>query len=508
MRSNANSRAVPYAILSAAGAVMAFAAALVPNSAVAGEMGTWSAQSGEPNTLTVSVDEAQVLRVLGGAAKVFVANPDVADVEVSDGNRLVIYGRKRGATTILVTPRFGPQISYRVVVRRALEQLMADLGRLYPGNDLAVFDAPMGLTVRGTMSNAGDAEKVRKMAAQYLSKDETLNFDVKVAGGAQVNLQVRIVEVSRAAAQTLGFNLAGLISSGSTQIGIMTGRNPLAAIGGDAAVTANAPGGVSVQVDNVFARSATGLSSLAISNTNGNTSLSGVVDALEARNLLKVLAQPNLTAISGETANFLAGGQIPVPIVRGTGDNQSATIEWKDFGVGLKFSPVILDESTISIKVNSEVSELSDLGSVKIGSYTIPSINTRRVETTVSLRDGQSFAIAGLYNDRRSRTIEQVPGLGSIPILGELFRSRSFRRMNTELVIIVTPVITRPADSISDIPVPADAIEKADAIESVPADPNGSSGSEPAEPRSADAPAPAQLESIDASGDAVLEPAP
>ncbi len=280
------------------------------------------------------------------------------------------------------------------------------------------------------MANAGDAEKVRKMANQYLAADETLNFNVRITGGEQVNLHVRIVEVARSVSETLGINLASMIGTGATQIGIITGRPvfPTATAGDTTTTVTGAP-----TADSVFNRSALGLSSLGIKHTDKAGTLAGTIDALKAKNLLRVLAEPNLTALSGETADFLAGGEIAVPVVNGSGTNQQVTIEWKDFGVSLKFTPVIVDANALTVKVSSEVSELSDVGATKIGSYTIPSISTRRVETTVKLSGGQSFAIAGLYNDRQGRSVEEVPGLANIPILGELFRSRSFIR------IVVSP---------------------------------------------------------------------
>ena len=431
-----------------AGPALAFGAVAAPPAAAQ----SWTLRASQAEPIHLSVNEALVLPVPGGAAKIFVANPDIADVEGSDPRRTVIYGRKLGTTSILVTTRFGAELHYSVVVGRAVDQLRANFQQLYPGNDLQIFDAPAGMTITGTMTNSGDAEKVRKMASQYLGNGETLNFNVLVTAGSQVNLHVRVIEVSREAAQSLGVNLGALIATGSTQIGVLTGRAALAtATGTTAAATGRA------NADTVFSRSALGASSLAIQHTANGDTLTGIIDALKARDLLRVLAEPNLTTVSGETANFLAGGEIPVPVATGSGDNAQVSIEWKDFGVGLKFTPTILDPRNISIKVNSEVSELSDIGSAKLGNYSIPSIATRRVETTVNLALGQSFAIAGLYNERGSKSFDEFPGLGSIPILGELFRSRSYRNSRTELIIIVTPYLAGPVDAIEDIPLPADA---------------------------------------------------
>ena len=395
--------------------------------------------------IQVTANDSQVIAIPGGAAKVFVANPEIADVEALDTQRLIIFGRKRGSSTIVVVTRYGTELKYSVEVSRPLDQLRASLASQFPTSALDVFDAPTGLTVSGTMSNSGEAEKARKVIAQFLEPSETLNFNVRITAGSQVNLHVRVVEVARDASKSLGFNLSGLITSGTSQIGVLTGRAPFA--GGVTGATG----------DDLFKRSELGMGSIGVKLAPGNDTIGGLIDALAAQNQLRVLAEPNLTAASGEAANFLAGGQIPVPMAQGAGDNAQVTVQWKDFGIGLKFTPVIIDSGNISIKVNSEVSELSDVGSARLGNYIIPSISTRRVETTVNLAAGQSFAIAGLFNERSSRSLQQFPGLGSIPIIGELFRSRAFRSSKTELIVIVTPFLTAPANSISEIALPADA---------------------------------------------------
>lgn len=412
----------------------------------------WSNAPMLAEPVAVAIDEARVISIAGGAKKVFVANPDIADVDASNSGRLVVYGRKRGATSVIITSRYGQETQYRIVVRRPLEQLAENISRLYPDSDLTLYDAPLGLTITGTIANAGDALQVRNLAAQYLDKEETLNFNASIVGGSQVNLHVRIIEVSRVVSRTLGFNLGGLITSGSIQIGGLTGRSPVNLTAGQTSSETT--------VDSVFARSGSALSSIATRYVSGGTSLSGMIDALEQQSFLKVLAEPNLTAISGETANFLAGGELPVPIASGSGDNQQVSIQYKPYGIGLKFTPVILDRDNISIKVLSEVSEVSQLDGVKVGGVAVPGLTTRRVETAVQLRSGQSFAIAGLYNDKLTRSSEQFPFLGNIPVIGELFRSRSFRKNNTELIIIITPEIAEPVDTISEIMLPTGALEK------------------------------------------------
>jgi len=174
------------------------------------------------------------------------------------------------------------------------------------------------------------------------------------------------------------------------------------------------------------------------------TDLLGTLDLMQNDGLVSTLAEPNLTALSGETASFLAGGEFPIPVSQG---NNAVTIEYKQYGVGLAFTPVVLGDGRISLRVRPEVSELSDAGSVKLGGFVVPSLITRRAETTLELGSGQSFMLAGLLQNRNNNSIEKAPFLGDLPILGTLFRSTSYQRAETELVIVVTPYLVRPVSS-------------------------------------------------------------
>jgi pilus assembly protein CpaC len=192
--------------------------------------------------------------------------------------------------------------------------------------------------------------------------------------------------------------------------------------------------------------------------------VSGLIDALEQEGLVTVLAEPNLTALSGETATFLSGGEFPVPVPQGL---QEITIEWKRFGVSVEFTPTVLDPNRLSIKVKPEVSELTDTGSVVINGTQIPALAVRRAETTVELASGQSFAIAGLFQNNGSNQLQQLPWLGDLPVLGALFRSTRFQHSESELVIIVTPYIVQPTAKTSDLRVPTEGLVFASDLERV-----------------------------------------
>ncbi|MCZ6845189.1 MAG: type II and III secretion system protein family protein, partial [Alphaproteobacteria bacterium] len=274
---------------------------------------------------------------------------------------------------------------------------------------------------------------------RFLAEKETLINQILVVGPNQVNLRVRIAEVSRTVLKNLGFNFDFLGTIGNFAFGLATGRPFLTGIGTAAGL-----------VD----------SSGVLSGSFGgrNFDANGIIDALEDEGLITLLAEPNLTALSGETASFLAGGEFPIPIVDEDG---KIHIEFKTFGVSLAFTPTIVSDDRISLKVMPEVSALSSAGAVQINGIVIPALTTRRANTTVELGSGQSFVIAGLLQADTNQSVNETPGLADIPILGALFRSTDFRRSESELVIIVTPYLVRPVSSAA-LALPTDGFEVPD----------------------------------------------
>ncbi|NIR45892.1 MAG: type II and III secretion system protein family protein, partial [Gemmatimonadetes bacterium] len=240
------------------------------------------------------------------------------------------------------------------------------------------------------------------------------------------NLRVRIAEVSRDIKNKFGFNWDFLLS-GNFVLGLATSFSTVGAT-------------TTAQYTDTF----------------GDASIDGLIDALADDGLITILAEPNLTALSGETASFLAGGEFPIPVSQ---DSDSITVEFKEFGVGLAFTPTVIGTERISMRVRPEVSQLSTAASVSVAGTSIPGLTTRRAETTVELASGQSFAIAGLLLDDSQEAIQKTPGLGDLPILGALFKSESFQRKETELIIIVTPYLVRPV-STGDLPLPTDPLTK------------------------------------------------
>jgi pilus assembly protein CpaC len=250
-----------------------------------------------------------------------------------------------------------------------------------------------------------------------------------VSASTQVHLRVRVAEVSREVIKEFGINWESVFETGDLLFGFATGRPAFGAAGSIFRGPSQANGAAP---DLLFG-----------SFTPGDSVVNTAIDALAQEGLVNILAEPNLTALSGETASFLAGGEFPIPVAT---DEDEITIEFKEFGIQLAFTPTVLSGNRISLRVRPEVSELSDDGAIEVNGLTIPALKTRRAETTVELGSGQSFAIGGLLSSDVQNAVSKTPGLGDLPVLGTLFRSTAFRRDETELVIIVTPYLVRPVD--------------------------------------------------------------
>ena len=399
--------------------------------------------------LIIDIDQAQLIQLPEPATTVFVANPDIADVQVPSTSRFVVFGKKAGTTTIYAMAGDGRVTSYTVTVRHPVNDITTALREQVPGAQVSVQSQPGGITISGSVASPRDAQKIRAVAQDFLGTKENINFNVAVAGSAQVNLRVRVAEVSRTTGKQFGFNWSALYNNGTIAIGLLTGRPPVSGFGNFLPSPSTPP---------PYSFGFGGKSG------GGSVNISSIIDALESEGLITILAEPNLTASSGETANFLAGGEFPIPIAQ---SNNTISIDFKKFGVSVDFTPTVFDANRMSIKVRSEVSQLSDAGAIVLDTVKIPGIAVRRAETTVDLSSGQSFAIAGLFQNNVSSQIQQFPWLGDVPVLGALFRSPSFQRQESELVIIVTPYIVQPAAKLSDLQAPTDGLVFSNDIEQV-----------------------------------------
>jgi pilus assembly protein CpaC len=413
------------------------------------------------NDVTLSVGTGRMVRPNGAVAEVFVADEAIADVHASSPSQIYIFGKAAGNTTVYATDRSGRVVySANIRVGQNLASVSQMLDLAMPEADIVATPMNGMVLLTGTVSQPADAAEAERLVQAMVGTGITVVSRLRTATPQQVYLQVRIAEVSRSFARDIGTNLLSVDRTGGFQFGIGQGRgfSPQYTPGGPLGVgfTTAPAGGTAVTA--VGAGSTLGLAGRLL-----GLDLLSAIDLGETTGQVTTLAEPTLVALSGETATFLAGGEFPVPIPQSLGQ---VTIEYKQYGVGLAFSPTVLEDGRISIRVRPEVSELSSSGGVRFNGYEIPSLTTRRVETTVELGSGQSFMIGGLLRNHNNNSIDRTPFLGNIPILGALFRSTRYRREETELVIIVTPYLVRPV-SASQIALPTDGHRNPDEAQRV-----------------------------------------
>ena len=464
--------------------------------------GTAQAQSvARPaNDIVLSIGRGQLVSVPGTMADVFVANEMVADVQIKSQRQLYVFGKAGGETTVYASNAAGQTVwSANIRVGSNIESIDQMLNLAMP--DAKVSVSTVGTNtylLTGTVASPEDAAEAQRLVEAFVggkgggaAGGGTANVisRLRTATPLQVNLQVRFAEVSRSLVREINSNLLTRDNSGGFLFGVSRGRN-FASIANAPGTTSGIPtaglplldasaklglpaGTISLPYDPTSGNFVVGGAQYAFSgNSAGQTAINlasrlfGLdmaqgFDLAERIGLITTLSQPNLTALSGETADFLAGGEYPIPISQGLG---ATSIEYKRFGVSLSYTPTVLANGRISIRVRPEVSELSSQGAVQLNGFQVPALTIRRAETTVELGSGQSFMIAGLMSNSAQNTIEKTPGVGDIPILGTLFRSTNFRRGETELVIVVTPYLVNPVNA-NEIVLPTDGFQSPNEIQ-------------------------------------------
>ena len=392
--------------------------------------------------VVVPINKSQILQVDVPFKEVLVGNPEIADVLPLTDRSIYILGKSLGSTNLTIYGSNKQLIAVAdLVISLDVDGLKARLYEILPGETVEVRPANNSVILTGTVSSAIKIDRILAIAEQY-APDHVTNL-LSVKGSQQVMLEVRFSEVSRSASKALGLstNIAGkkfqIVTGDSLISSLSSSGFPLPASPGGAGLIGSVP-------SNTFA---SGL----LSFTPGSITLDFLFDALEEKGVVKTLAEPNLIAMSGDTASFLAGGEFPVPVVQSSGGGGGATgqsaitVEFKEFGVALSFTPTVLDNGLINLVVSPEVSRLDFANAAFVSGFAVPGLTTRRATTTVELRDGQSFAIAGLIQNEFQDSVRQFPILGDLPIIGALLRSSDFQRNESELVIIVTPRLVKPA---------------------------------------------------------------
>lgn len=453
-----------------------------------------AASGAAARVLNLAYGKSAVVELPVDARDVLVTNPAVADAVLRTRRRISVLGVSPGDTDAVFFDDSGKRIlSLDIHVSKDSSGLADALSRILPGSKVRVESAGDSLVLAGEVANASDAEKAQRLAERFVAKPEQVVNLLSVSGKEQVMLKVRIVEMQRSIIKQLGFNLNTVWN----QVGMpqyMIGS--AATYGVNGALLGGATGGYTLDTTHqpvlsdptndkikFVARNGQTASNyqtattMQTAGTPGLNQASSMMQAFERVGLVRTLAEPNLTAISGESAKFLAGGEFPVPV--GEDSTGRITIEFKPYGVGLGFTPVVMSEGRISLKISAEVSELTADGGFTLGGATtdpttgattstpklnIPGLKVRRTDTTIELPSGGAMMIAGLLQQQTKQNIDSLPGMMNLPVLGSLFRSRDYLSGETELVVIVTPYLVKPT-SPDKLQTPIDGLEIASDIE-------------------------------------------
>ncbi len=397
--------------------------------------------------LTLGLNKAAIVELDADAKDVLVSSPDIADAIVKSPRRIFLLGTKTGQTNAFFFDGRGHQVlSLDIRVEKDVADLAAMIKANLPNSAIKVAALNDNVVLSGRVASASEATRAADLSASFTGDPKKVVNMLSVTDGEQVMLRVHISEMQRQIAKQFGVNLSGVKMINGTPLALST-SNPFGLLGN---ALSDLSGG---QVGQVCSTTSTALNPVAALQGGGicniQNNIQGSLKALETVGLLHTLAEPNLTAVSGETAKFLAGGEFPVPAGRDQQGNVS--ISFKQFGVGLSFTPVVLSGGRISLQISTEVSELTNTGAFTLSglggvgsAVTIPALNVRRAETTVELPSGGSFAIAGLMQHTTKQQIDAFPGVKDLPVLGALFRSRDFQNAETELVVMVTPYLVNP----------------------------------------------------------------
>jgi pilus assembly protein CpaC len=371
------------------------------------------------------------------ARDVLVSNPQVADAVLRSPRRIYVLGQAAGQTDAVFFDAAGRQIlSLNIRVDQSTDALADTVRRLVPGSDVSIEAVADSVVLTGTVASAGDADRIQRLAERYVGKPEQVVNMLSIKGGEQVMLKVRVVEMQRSIIKQFGVDVNALI--GSATSGALVFNKP-ASFG----INGSLLGGISA----------------GYAETDPTKKVAATVQAFERAGLVRTLAEPNLTAISGESAKFLAGGEFPVPTGRDKDGN--VVVTFKQFGVGLGFTPVVMSGGRISLKVSTEVSELTNQGAFVLDkTFTIPALNVRRAETTVEMPSGGALMIAGMLQERTKQNLDKIPGVGNVPVLGTLLTSRDFLNDETELVVIVEPYLVN-ATTPDRLQTPVDGLQVA-----------------------------------------------
>jgi pilus assembly protein CpaC len=398
-------------------------------------------ESSEPQTLHLLVGRSLVITSPSRIKRVSLADPEIAEALVVSPTQLLVNGKKPGGVSLLIWDESDQSQAFEVSVDIDVLGLSQKIHEVFPAENVHIDTSKDVVILTGKISSPVVADKILEVVKGAAPKVTSM-MEIPPALTGEILLQVRFAEVDRTALSQLGFNIL------STGVGKTIGSITTSQFGGVSApaISDTFPvRGPQGNPSETFSSTQTLSSALNIFLFNPNIHLGTAIQALQSKNLFQVLAEPNVMTESGKEASFLAGGEFPYPTLQGTGSAGNAvTIQFKEFGIRLSFTPVLTADGMIHLKVKPEVSTLDFSNGLVINGFSLPALSTRRVESEMSLADGQTFAIAGLVDNRVTELMNKIPGIGDIPILGKLFQSKSFNRSKNELLVIVTPHVVRP----------------------------------------------------------------
>lgn len=445
--------------------------------------------SAPQSRVTVAVGRGKLITLPAPIEDIFIAENNIADVQVRSPRQVYIFGKTGGQTSFYATSRSGKVVySAEVSVGAEISSIDQMLALAMPDAKITVSSNNNFVLLTGTITDPDDAEEAENLVRAYVAggeggEDTTVVSRLKTATPMQVNLRVQFAEVSRSLVKNINGNLLTRDTTGGFLFGVARGRNfgsitdfdtsgfPTL----DASSLFGLPAGsISLPFNTATGQFVTGgtefnfnqvadLDSVQAAGRLFGLDIATALDVSERIGLVTTLASPNLTTISGETASFLAGGRFPIPQSSGLGE---VSVTYQSFGIDLSYTPTVLSNGRISIRVRPSVSDISTNGAVRLNGFQIPAISTREAETTVELGSGESFMIAGLMQNNYNSTINKTPGLADVPVLGNLFKSDGFRKNETELMIVITPYLVKPVSD-SDIVLPTDGFKQANDFERV-----------------------------------------
>jgi pilus assembly protein CpaC len=390
-------------------------------------------ESAEPQTLHLLVGRSLVITSPSRIKRISLADPDIAEAIVVSPTQVLVNGRKPGGVSLLLWDETDQSQAFEVSVDIDVLGLSQKIHEVFPAENVHIDTSKDVVIITGKISSSAVADKILEVVKGAAPKVTSM-MEVPPVPNGQVLLQVRFAEIDRAALTQLGFNLL------STGAGHTFGSLTTQQFGGLGSPSITDKSGSATATQTLS-------SALNIFLFNPDIHLATTIEALQSKNLFQVLAEPNLMTESGKEANFLAGGEFPYPTLQSSGGGASGnavTIQFKEFGIRLSFTPILAADGTIHLKVKPEVSTLDFANGVTLNGFVLPALSTRRVESEMSLADGQTFAIAGLVDNRVTELLSKIPGIGDIPILGKLFQSKSLNKTKNELLVIVTPHIVHP----------------------------------------------------------------